>query len=128
MYGRYQSFLSSLNPDKPPSQTTSYRPISLLSTIVKLFERVIEKRLRKYLEDNGFLVSISQALGNPSQPTIIFFIFLRIIMESFNRAEHVIAAFLEVEKAFIMFGTMDAGTKFTSMICPPSFVGGPLIS
>ena len=67
---------------------------------MKLFKWVIEKRLRKYLEDNGFLVSISQALGNPSQPTIIFFIFLRIIMESFNRAEHVIAAFLEVEKAF----------------------------
>ena len=23
-----------------------------------------------------------------------------------------------------MFGTMDSGTKFTSLICPPSFVGG----
>ena len=26
-----------------------------------------------------------------------------------------------------MFGTMDSGTKFTSLICPPSFVGGSLI-
>ena len=43
-----------IKPDKPPSQTTSYRPISLLSAIMKLFERVIEKRLRKHLEDNGF--------------------------------------------------------------------------
>ena len=34
-----------IKPDKPPSQTTSYRPISLLSAIMKLFERVIEKRL-----------------------------------------------------------------------------------
>ena len=40
--------------DKLPSQTTSYRPISLLSAIMNLFERVIDKRLRKYLEDNGF--------------------------------------------------------------------------
>ena len=32
----------------------SYRPISLLSAIMKLFERVIGKRLRKHLEDNGF--------------------------------------------------------------------------
>ena len=31
--------------DKPPSQTTSYRPIRLLIAIMKLFERVIEKRL-----------------------------------------------------------------------------------
>ena len=43
-----------IKPDKPPSQTTSYRPISLLSAIMKLFERVIEKCLRKHLEDNGF--------------------------------------------------------------------------
>ena len=43
-----------IKPDKPPSQTASYRPISLLSAIMKLFERVIEKCLRKHLEDNGF--------------------------------------------------------------------------
>ena len=43
-----------IKPDKLPSQTTSYRPISLLSAIMKLFEQVIEKRLRKHLEHNGF--------------------------------------------------------------------------
>ena len=26
-------------------------------------------------------------------------------------------------KPSTMFGTMDSGTKFTSLICPPSFVG-----
>ena len=30
-------------------------------------------------------------------------------------------------KPSTMFGTMDSGTKFTSLICPPSFVGGSLI-
>ena len=43
-----------IKPDKPPSQTTGYRPISLLNAIMKLFEWVIEKCLRKHLEDNGF--------------------------------------------------------------------------
>ena len=38
-----------IKPDKPPSQTTS-----LHSAIMKRLERVIEKRLRKHLEDNGF--------------------------------------------------------------------------
>ena len=33
-----------LKPDKLPSLTTSYRPISLISSIMKLFERVIEQR------------------------------------------------------------------------------------
>ena len=40
-----------LKPDKLPSLTTSYRPISLMSSIMKLFEWVIEQRLRSYLED-----------------------------------------------------------------------------
>ena len=39
--------------DKPPLRTTSYRPISLLSAIMKLFEWVIEKHLQKHLEDNN---------------------------------------------------------------------------
>ena len=44
-----------LKPDKLPSLTTSYRPISLMSSIMKLFERVIEQRLRCYLEEIGFI-------------------------------------------------------------------------
>ena len=45
-----------LRPDKLPSHTSSYRPISLMSSIVKLFERVIEQRLRSYLKE----INISQ--------------------------------------------------------------------
>ena len=44
-----------LKPDKLPSLTTSYRPISLVSSIVKLFEWMIEQRLRSYLEDIDFI-------------------------------------------------------------------------
>ena len=44
-----------LKPDKPITLTTSYRPISLISSIVKLFQRVIEQRLRFHQEHIGFI-------------------------------------------------------------------------
>ena len=88
-----------IKPDKPPSQTTSYQPISLLSAIMKLLEQVIEKRLRKHLEDIGFSCKYqSDFRKSKSRKTI--FCLSQTIMESFNRGEHVIAAFLEVEKTF----------------------------
>ena len=39
------TLLMLLKPDKLPSSTTSYRPISLISSIMSLFKRVIEQRL-----------------------------------------------------------------------------------
>ena len=41
--------------DKFPSLTSSYRPIGLMSSIMKLFEWVIEQRLHPYLKDKGFI-------------------------------------------------------------------------
>ena len=43
-----------IKPDKPSSQTSSYRPTSLSSAIMKHFEWVIEKPLQKHLEVKGF--------------------------------------------------------------------------
>ena len=89
-----------IKPDKRPSQTTSYRPISLLSATVKLFERVIEKRLRKHLEDNSFFSKYQSGFTKSKSTNDYLFCLSQTIMESFNRGEHVIAAFLDVEKAF----------------------------
>ena len=86
--------------DKPPSQTTSYRPISLLSAIMKLFEQVIEKRLRKHLEDIGFFSKYQSGFRKSKSTNDHFFRLSQTIMESFNQGEHVIVAFLDVEKAF----------------------------
>ena len=89
-----------IKPDKPPLQTTSYRPISLLSAIMKLFERVIEKRLQKHLEDNGFFSKYQSGFRKSKSTNGHLFRLSQTMMESFNRGEHVIAAFLDVEKAF----------------------------
>ena len=89
-----------IKPDKPPSQTTSYRPISLLSAIMKLFEWVIKKRIQKQLEDNGFFSKYQSGFKKSKSTNDHLFRLSQTIMENFNRAEHVIAAFLDVEKAF----------------------------
>ena len=67
---------------------------------MKLFERVIEKRLRKHLKTTVSLANTSQALGNPKSTNDHLFRLSQTIMESFNRGERVIAAFLDVEEAF----------------------------
>ena len=89
-----------MKPDKPPSQTTSCRPISLLSAIMKLFGQVIEKRLQKHLEDNGFFSKYQSGFRKSKSTNDHLFCLSQTIMESFNRGEHVIVAFLDVEKAF----------------------------
>ena len=89
-----------LNPDKPITLTTSYRPISLISSIMKLFERVIEQRLRSHLEHIGFINKHQSGFRRAKSTDDHLFRLSQSIMESFNRGEHVVAAFLDVEKAF----------------------------
>ena len=67
---------------------------------MKLLERIIEKRLRKHLEDNGFFSKYQSGFRKSKSTNGHLFCLCQTIMESFNRGEHVIAAFLDVEKAF----------------------------
>ena len=85
-----------INPDKLPSQTS----ISILSAIMKHFEWVIEKRLSKHLEDNGFFGKYQSGFRKSKSTNDHLFRLSQTIMESFNQDEHVIAAFLDVVKAF----------------------------
>ena len=89
-----------LKPDKLPSLTTSYRPINLISSIMKLFERVIEQRLRSHLEHIGFINKHQSGFRRAKSTDDHLFRLSQSIMESFNRGEHVVAAFLDVGKAF----------------------------
>ena len=89
-----------LKPDKLPYLTTGYWPISLISSIMKLFERVIEQRLRSHLEHIGFINKHQSGFRKFKSTDDPLFRLSQSIMESFNRGEHVVAAFLDVEKAF----------------------------
>ena len=89
-----------LKPDKLPTLPTSYRPISLISSIMKLFERVIEQRLTFHPEQIGFINKHQSGFRRAKSTNDHLFRLSQSIMESFNRGEHVVAAVLDVEKAF----------------------------
>ena len=89
-----------LKPDKLPSLTTSYRPISLISSMMKLFEGIIVQRRRSHLEHIGFINKHQSGFRKAKSTDDHLFRLSQSIMKSFNRAEHVIAAFLDIEKAF----------------------------
>ena len=67
---------------------------------MKLFERVIEQRLRSHLEGIGFINKHQSGFRRAKSTDDHLFRLSQSIMESFNRGEHVVAAFLDVEKAF----------------------------
>ena len=67
---------------------------------MKLFERVIEQRLRSHSEQTGFINKHQSGFRRAKSTDDHLFRLSQSIMESFNRGEHVVAAFLDVEKAF----------------------------
>ena len=89
-----------LKPDKLLCLTTSNRPISLISSIMKLFKKVIRQRLRSHLEHIGFINKHQSDFRKAKSTDDHLFRLSQSIMESFDRGEHVVAAFLDVEKAF----------------------------
>ena len=78
--------------------------------------------------ENGFFSKYQSGFRKSKSTNDHLFHLSQTIMESFNWGEHVIAAFLDVKKAFDNICTMDSGIKFISLICPPSCVGGTLTS
>ena len=67
---------------------------------MKQFEKVIEQRLRSHLEQIGFINKHQSGFRRAKSTDNHLFRLFQSIMESFNRGEHVVAAFLDVEKAF----------------------------
>lgn len=41
--------------DKDNTNVLNYRPVSLLETVGKVYEKIIDKRLRQYMETNEFI-------------------------------------------------------------------------
>ena len=83
-----------LKTDKLPSLTASCRPISLMSSIMKLFERVIEQRLYSYPEDIGFINKYQSGFRQKKSTDDHLFKLFQSVMESFNRGRTCSGCFL----------------------------------
>ena len=87
-----------LKPRKLPSDPSSYRPISLTSCASKLIERMVNGRIRTYLEpklsphQNGFRPGRSTAEGIVQ--------IIHSVQRGFQKQSYTIAVFLDLKNAF----------------------------
>ena len=85
---------------KDKSEIGNYRPISLLSSISKIFEKVIFKRLYGFLEAHS-LISNNQYGFRPGLSTSDAIMDLsNLIYQTFENKAHGIGVFLDLSKAF----------------------------
>ena len=103
-----------LKPDKLTSFTTICSPIILISSVMKLFVKVIEQRLRSYLEHIEFINKHQSGFRKAKSADDHLFRLSQSIMVSSNRREHVVSAFLVVKKHLTTVDTMDSGIKYFS--------------
>ncbi|GBP21610.1 RNA-directed DNA polymerase from mobile element jockey [Eumeta japonica] len=92
-------------PGKPRDLPTSYRPISLLSGLGKLFEKVLNSRLSDHLLGNGLI--INEQFGfrpNHSCPQQALRL-VEHISEGFKRKRKTVAVFFDVAKSRIPQGS-----------------------
>ena len=88
---------------------------------MKLSEGVIEQRLRSYLEDIGFVNKYQSVFRQNKSTDDHLFRLFQSVLESFNRGEHVVAAFLDVEKAFDnVWHNVLRYQKFSCLTFPPN--------
>ena len=83
---------------------------------MKLFERVVEQRLSSYLGDIGFINKCQSNFRKNRSTDGHLFRLSGPVIESFSSGEHVVAAFLDVEKAFD--NVWHNGIKFSCLTFP----------
>lgn len=83
-------------PDKPAEEVTSYRPISLLPTISKLFEKLLLKRLKPLISIPDFQFGFRKNHSTIDQVHRV----TTVIEKAFEEKKFCPAVFLDVSQAF----------------------------
>ena len=97
---RNATILAFLKPGKPPSEPSSYRPITLSSCMGKLLEKIINCRLAKYLEAKGCLAPEQFGFRRCRGTTDALVRFQNDVLDNRNKGKHTICVFFDLHKAY----------------------------
>jgi hypothetical protein len=82
------------------SNPNNYRPISILSSFSKIFEKVVKDRLETFLRNNGILSERQFGFENNSNTTAACLALTDFISKSLDSKNFTAVVFLDIKKAF----------------------------
>jgi hypothetical protein len=89
-----------LKPGKPPHETTSYRPISLLPVCSKLFEKLLYRRLLPIISQNNILPNHQYGFRHQHSTLHQLHRICDYVATSLERKEYASGVFFDVSQAF----------------------------
>ncbi|MCG8432091.1 MAG: reverse transcriptase family protein, partial [Candidatus Omnitrophica bacterium] len=106
-----------LKTGKPPSELTSYRPISLTSCIGKLVERMVNSRLYCFLETNKLLNSTQAGFRKGCRTEDQLFRLVQNCKDGFQKENprHTTAVFIDLQQAYDRVWRKDLFIKMHQM-------------
>ena len=83
-----------------PELPTNYRPISILPVFTKVIEKIVCKRLNKYLHDKDILSKSQFGFRRGLSTEMPLVLTTNFIHNALDQGDHVLGIFLDLEKAF----------------------------
>ncbi|GFV05192.1 probable RNA-directed DNA polymerase from transposon X-element [Trichonephila clavipes] len=109
-------------PGKDPHLASSYRPISLLSTISKLTKSIILHRLKNFINENNILNPNQYGFTNKLSTLHPLLRLTEHISEGFQKKKSTGAVFLDIQKAFDRVWINGLTFKLISYNLPPPLI------
>ena len=98
--------------DLDPQLPVSYRPISILNSLNKVFERILHDQIYKHLEIHKLLPSFQYGYRKGHNTSQAILDFTRCIEDNLKHKQTSIAVFMDLSKAF---DTVDKNTLFEKL-------------
>ena len=83
-----------------PSIPSHYRPISILPTVSKIFEKIIYARVSSFLNKNKLLTNFQYGFRNNASTELAVSVIYESFLENMNKGETTCAVFLDWSEAF----------------------------